>query len=85
MPFALIVTTPDGIEYIHNPAPVGEPTMPPDTKHAAALGILQVFTNEGVQITVGEAKRVAREVRDAPTDTPMKHHDSQLSFRIKEL
>lgn len=85
MPFALLVTCPDGTQYIHNPAPVGDPTMPPETKHAAALGILQVFVDEGVRISVGDAKQVAREVRDAETGTPLKHHASQYTFKITEF
>jgi hypothetical protein len=84
MAFALFVTTPEGVEYIHNPAPVGAPTAPPETKFAAALGVLQVFTNEGVEISIGEAKQAGRELLALDIGTPYKH-PCGLTFTIKEL
>jgi hypothetical protein len=84
MPYALFVTTPEGVEYIHNPAPVGYPSLPPETKFAAALGVIQVFANEGVKISIREAKQAGRELLGLDTGTPYQH-PCGLTFMIKEL
>lgn len=81
MAFALIVTRPDGAEFIDND---GSGT-PPASKFIAALAIPRVFTEEGVSITIGEAKRVGRELLDGETGVPRRHHESGYVFKITEF
>lgn len=81
MAFALIVTRPDGTEFIDND---GSGT-PPASKFAAALAAMRVFAEEGVSITIREAKQVGRELRDGETGVPRRHHESGYSFKITEF
>jgi hypothetical protein len=81
MPFVLTVIRPDGSDYQYETEDGG---FAAESKHAAALAILQVFVNHEVSISVGEARQVVREVLDAPTGTTMSHPASRYSFRIEE-
>jgi hypothetical protein len=81
MAFALIVTRPDGTEFIDNDGS-GEP---PESKFTAALAVLRIFTEEGVTITVREAARVGRELLDGETGVPRRHHESGYVFKITEF